>query len=937
MSLPVQMAMKSSGAINQPPAVLPLQQQMQMMPHAQAQAQAQAQAMAQAQAQAHMQQNSQRPPAEVTSVLAETTGLTWLAIGSLAESLGDLDKASLLYDTALRHSPNNPEALTRLANIYRTRDHFLKAAELYEQALNFHPENGDTWGLLGHCYLMMDDLQRAYAAYQRALYYLENPNVPKLWHGIGILYDRYGLLEYAEEAFVRVLDLDPNFDKSNEIYFRLGIIYKHQGKLPSALECFQYILANPPHPLTQPDVWFQIGSVLEQQKNWTGAEEAYKKVLEVNPNHAKVLQQLGCLYSQAEAAPVDLPAQSGPPPFQQDLAVALKYLTQSIDIDSTDAHSWYYLGRVHMIRGDFNAAYEAFQQAVNRDSRNPTFWCSIGVLYYQISQYRDALDAYTRAIRLNPYISEVWYDLGTLYETCNNQISDALDAYRQAERLDPGNPHIQARLEQLIKYQQDGNTHPPQPPPVNQQPRLPQGMVLESTQPPQPSGPPGHPQSGALQQPQQLHTGPSAHPPAQLQLGQQPHHLQPHPQPLQLQPQVTRLTQPPPGQNVPYPQTLHQAPIPLQAPPAPQTRAVSIPAVQTPVVQNPAVQTPAVQNSAASRSSDPAQPVLTPTVQLLPPNKRKSPPQPTPVPQIQTAMPPQTTSSVGLSMAAQEVNQQSSEPPQPQQALGSAFGSAQNIITQPNVQSERTVKSSSATPHQTPKLPVNGGSAPPISIASSVSNGSLKHDLDDKASPVLVKRPNTAETILGKNDLATKVSPTPPIHQAAPQAPAPVSVAQAAPEQTISAPTAQLPYQPPHLLGSTTHQQDTQSFSAGNHQLASESSGTVNGITPNQSQVLDLQEVRARVPTASPAETLKGVSPKDNPKSAGDSSRVALQPITGQSVLTQNLPSNVDLNQGKTDAVNNDDEEEDDEEEEEKEPMEPPMRNVEEDENYDED
>ena len=113
---------------------------------------------------------------------------------------------------------------------------------------------------------MLDDLQRAYAAYQRALFYLENPNVPKLWHGIGILYDRYGSLEYAEEAFVRVLDLDPNFDKANEIYFRLGIIYKHQGKLQPALECFQYILNNPPHPLTQPDVWFQIGSVYEQQK-----------------------------------------------------------------------------------------------------------------------------------------------------------------------------------------------------------------------------------------------------------------------------------------------------------------------------------------------------------------------------------------------------------------------------------------------------------------------------------------------------------------------------------------------------------------------------------------------------------------------------------------------------------------------------------------------
>ena len=80
----------------------------------------------------------------------------------------------------------------------------------------------------GHCYLMQDDLQKAYAAYQQALYLLPNPKVsiiplrytsnsnsildtqedPKLWYGIGILYDRYGSLDHAEEAFASVLKMD---------------------------------------------------------------------------------------------------------------------------------------------------------------------------------------------------------------------------------------------------------------------------------------------------------------------------------------------------------------------------------------------------------------------------------------------------------------------------------------------------------------------------------------------------------------------------------------------------------------------------------------------------------------------------------------------------------------------------------------------------------
>lgn len=99
---------------------------------------------------------------------------------------------------------------------------------------------------------MMDDLQQAYSAYQQALYHLKDPKVsrrniedptkahndqePKLWYGIGILYDRYGSLEHAEEAFSQVMRMQPDFEKANEIYFRLGIIYKQQQKYQQSLE-----------------------------------------------------------------------------------------------------------------------------------------------------------------------------------------------------------------------------------------------------------------------------------------------------------------------------------------------------------------------------------------------------------------------------------------------------------------------------------------------------------------------------------------------------------------------------------------------------------------------------------------------------------------------------------------------------------------------------
>ncbi|ODQ77027.1 hypothetical protein BABINDRAFT_163921 [Babjeviella inositovora NRRL Y-12698] len=530
-----------------------------------------------------MEPNGSGAPPANDDPLNQATAKAWLAIGSFAETLGDVDKAAAAYDSVLRHDPVNAQALTQLASLYRSRDMFAKAAELYQAALNVAPEQGETWGLLGHCYLMLDDLQRAYTAYQQALYHLGNPNVPKLWHGIGILYDRYGSLEYAEEAFARVLELDPNFDKALEIYFRLGIIYKHQNKLQQALECFKYILPLPPSPLTQPDIWFQIGLVLEAQRDWLGAKDAYERVLQANPQHAKVLQQLGCLYAQGLTS-------------FYNLDTSLKLLAQSLELDNADAHTWYHLGRVHISRLDYTAAYDAFQQAVNRDSRNPTFWCSIGVLYYQIAQYRDALDAYTRAIRLNPYISEVWYDLGTLYETCNNQITDALDAYRQAQRLDPSNPHIRNRLEQLIKLHNEGATHAPKPP-VDQRPTLPEGML------PVNSGPPEMAQGMGMGHPQMLA------PPLHFQQLQANGINNPPPPPPaiqhQQQPQLRALDA---GYSHSYTTTTSVAPVaPLGA-----LEAVPIPAVETAPVAEAAPVTEAapVPSVAAAAVSVPASEVV---------------------------------------------------------------------------------------------------------------------------------------------------------------------------------------------------------------------------------------------------------------------------------------------------------------------------------------
>jgi glucose repression mediator protein len=168
--------------------------------------------------------------------LAASNEAVWLQLGALSEMMGELDGATQAYERAMTFNQRSVPAMLAISCILRAKDQFTPAVEYLRNILVVEPTNGDVWSSLGHCYLMMDDLQQAYSAYQQALYHLPDPKEPKLWYGIGILYDRYGSLEHAEEAFSQVMRMEPNFEKANEIYFRLGIIYKQQQKFQQSLE-----------------------------------------------------------------------------------------------------------------------------------------------------------------------------------------------------------------------------------------------------------------------------------------------------------------------------------------------------------------------------------------------------------------------------------------------------------------------------------------------------------------------------------------------------------------------------------------------------------------------------------------------------------------------------------------------------------------------------
>lgn len=317
--------------------------------------------------------------------------------------------------------------------------------------MNVDSQNSDAWSALAFCFLMQDDIQKAFSAYQQALFFAPNSKDPYLWYGLGILYERHGSDDQAEEFFVSAIKCDHTFEKTAEIVYRLAVIFKNKKNFVRSLECFDSIVHRPPKPLTESDICFQIGALHVAEGDLEAAQQKFDEIMAQNPRHVKTLQQLS--WSQFCAGDVD---------------GALERISACIDVDSSDSASWYILGRCHVALRNSNKAYEAYQQAVLRNGKNPVYWCSIGLLYFHIQQYRDALDAFSKAIHINPNLWEVWWNLGILYETCNNQTSDAIDSYKRALDVDTSNMLVSQRLKLLKGYQQTAasGASPPSPVPT---------------------------------------------------------------------------------------------------------------------------------------------------------------------------------------------------------------------------------------------------------------------------------------------------------------------------------------------------------------------------------------------------------------------------------------------------------------------------------------
>jgi tetratricopeptide (TPR) repeat protein len=165
--------------------------------------------------------------------------------------------------------------------------------------------------------------------------------------------------------------------------------------------------------------WNNLGIVQLGSKDNNAAIRSFKKVLELEPDNAGALLNLGNCYDREGKA-------------QEASALFLKAATVRPDF----ADAWFNLGNAYLGSGDSKKAVDAYKRAIRLQREFPSALKNLGVAFEQSGDYDDALDCYTKALQLNKADSGLYVNLGNV-AVKKKDFDQANQWYSRAVTLSP--------------------------------------------------------------------------------------------------------------------------------------------------------------------------------------------------------------------------------------------------------------------------------------------------------------------------------------------------------------------------------------------------------------------------------------------------------------------------------------------------------------------
>lgn len=317
------------------------------------------------------------------------------------------------------------------------------------------------WDILGDCYLVLGDFPNSFAAlsqYFQINYHssfdIQQKDVQSelsypgsdvfFWFSFGIVNAHYKYHNNAISCFknfLHILDFYTgiplvvnNFevptqaisDFKNEDIFRMAISYRCIGQYKDSLELFQSITDRPPGTLQADDVLFQIAYTFQIMQEFSKSEDIYNEIYQRNQDNFNIIVQFGWMYISQYLAQ----NKKNESLYNE----GVKLIKKAYQICETDPLVLFLIGKLKMIKEDYQVAYTYFKNCINYWTDCSSFWCDLGVLYYKNNQYPDALVAFQTALYISSELNDAWLNIGTIFEKMG-QFQNAKKIYTTAKNM----------------------------------------------------------------------------------------------------------------------------------------------------------------------------------------------------------------------------------------------------------------------------------------------------------------------------------------------------------------------------------------------------------------------------------------------------------------------------------------------------------------------
>ena len=199
------------------------------------------------------------------------------------------------------------------------------------------------------------------------------------FHNLATLYMKQGQPSQAQAAFMRALELQPDYADANN---SLGALLAQSGKVPEAIERFRAALQTKPD---FPDALNNLGFALFQTGQIDQAREFYQRALELQPDFPEALNNLGIFFGQ-----------------RRELDRAETYFRQAVERRPGYGEAANNLALVIAARGDSASAIVLLERLLKENPAFEPAYVTLCRLYFGARQEREAMQVLERLLQRNP-------------------------------------------------------------------------------------------------------------------------------------------------------------------------------------------------------------------------------------------------------------------------------------------------------------------------------------------------------------------------------------------------------------------------------------------------------------------------------------------------------------------------------------------------------